>query len=112
MFIKEAAARPAAEEILLTEIRDEAERESTPRTCRRPRERDPSRGLGRSRPTGGSGLGGLRVAAEDPGHRRHRRELLERRRRRRVGGVGVEIDPEDVLPGALAARPRLELAAC
>ncbi len=57
-------------------------------------------------------VAGARVAAEDPDHRRHRAESVERGLRRGVGQVRVEVHPEHVLPGALAARPRFELAAC
>ena len=39
-----------------------------------------------------------------------RPEAVERGRHRGIGRLAVEVDPEDVLPGPLAARPRLELA--
>ena len=44
-------------------------------------------------------LGRPRVGPEDPDHRRCRAEIVDRRRAGRLGRVGVQVHPEDVLPG-------------
>ena len=94
LFIKEEApAGPTAEETLLTEIRDEL----TPPA--------------RLRSDAGSGaVVGARVAAQDADHRRHAAQAGEGRLGLGRRGVRIELHPEDVLPGPLAAGPRLELA--
>ncbi len=45
-----------------------------------------------------------RVRAEDPDHRRLAAELVDRRGAGRLLDPGIEVGPEDVLPGALARR--------